>query len=235
MESNRFDAFKDKFSFPVYSVGPSIPYVALEVAEDGGELKLEEWLDKQPHNSVLYVSLGSFLYVSTLQMDEIAAALNDSHVRFLWVAHEETVRLKEACGEDNEMGMVVPWCNQLRVLSHPSVGGLLSHCGWNSVQEGLFSGIPFLTFPIKGDQETNSWLIVEKWKIGWRMRKSGDASGSLVTREEIAQLVGKFMDLESSKEMRRRVKELQDLCFHAVAEDGSSTSSIKSFMENIST
>ncbi|KAJ6302707.1 hypothetical protein OIU77_016737 [Salix suchowensis] len=119
------------------------------------------WLDCQPCGSVLYVSLGSFLSVSSAQMDEIAAGLCESGVRFLWVARGETERLSKVCGGK---GLMARWCDQLRVLCHPSVGGFLSHCGWNSICEGVFAGLPFLTFPIVVDQFPNCKLIVEDWK-----------------------------------------------------------------------
>ena len=87
------------------------------------------WLDHQPSMSVLYISLGSFLSVSCTQMNEIVTALNTSGVCYLWVVRGEVSWLKEKCGD---RGLVVPWCDQLKVLSHPSVGGFWSHCGWNS-------------------------------------------------------------------------------------------------------
>ncbi|CAL8160461.1 unnamed protein product [Prunus armeniaca] len=43
--------------------------------------------------------MGSFLSVSSAQMDEIAAGLRESGVRFIWVARGETGRLKEVCGD----------------------------------------------------------------------------------------------------------------------------------------
>jgi hypothetical protein len=92
----------------------------------------------------------------------------DSGVRFLRVARGEACRLKEICGD---MGLVMPWCDQLRVLSHSSIGGFLTHRGWNSTQEGVFCGVPFLTFPIVMDQPQNSRLIAEDWRIGWRVKQ----------------------------------------------------------------
>jgi len=236
LESQAIDVLKAEFSFPVYDIGPTIPFFNLgknfSLASDNSDLNYLEWLDCQPRSSVLYISMGSYLSLSGAQMDELAAGLRDSSVRFLWVVRDETCRLKEVCGD---MGLVVSWCDQLRVLAHSSTGGFLTHCGWNSTQEGVFCGVPFLTFPKGMDQIQNSKLIVEDWKIGWRV-KEDVGWDSLVTREKITGLVQNFMNLESdeAKEMRKRASELQQICQHAIAKGGSSETNINAFIRGIS-
>ncbi|KAA3490445.1 UDP-glycosyltransferase 87A2-like isoform X2 [Gossypium australe] len=225
LESQTIDALKAELSLSIYTVGPSIPYLDLSHGDKGDCL---QWLDRQPSNSVLYVSMGSFLSVSNVQMEEITAGLQDSGVRFLLVAREGSWKLKHGCGGE---GLVVPWCDQLMVLCHPSIGGFWSHCGWNSVKEGIFAGTPFLTFPLFADQNLNSKLIVEDWKIGWRIKKH-----QFTTRGEISSLVKKLMDLESDdevKQMRGRAKELQKECLQAIERHGSSESNINSFIHSI--
>ncbi|MBA0603701.1 UDP-glycosyltransferase 87A1 [Gossypium raimondii] len=225
LESQTIDALKAELSLSIYTVGPSIPYLDLSHGDKGDCL---QWLDRQPSNSVLYVSMGSFLSVSNVQMEEITAGLQDSGVRFLLVAREGSWKLKHGYGGE---GLVVPWCDQLRVLCHPSIGGFWSHCGWNSVKEGIFAGTPFLTFPLFADQNLNSKLIVEDWKIGWRIKKH-----QFTTRGEISSLVTKLMDLESDdevKQMRARAKELQKECLQAIERHGSSESIINSFIHSI--
>ncbi|KAM5583101.1 UDP-glycosyltransferase 87A1-like [Rosa sericea] len=108
LEPKIFNSLQAEFAFPVYPIGPAIPYLELEYdsCSDNG-LDYLKWLDSQPKGSVLYISLGSFLSVSSAQMDEIAAGLRDSGIRFIWVARGESSRLKESCGD---MGLVVPWC-----------------------------------------------------------------------------------------------------------------------------
>lgn len=237
LESQAVDALKQNFSLPIYTIGPSVPFFNLgddscKGAYNDGDVDYIRWLDCQPCSSVLYVSLGSFLSVTSAEMNEIAAGLCKSGVKFLWVARGETKRLREICGD---MGLLVAWCDQLRVLCHSAIGGFWSHCGWNSVREGIFAGAPFLTFPIAVDQFPNRKLIVEDWKVGWRVKEELEV-GNLVTREEITGLVQKFMDLERSegKEMRRRVKQLQEICQYSVSKDGSSESNINSFIRDIS-
>ena len=131
---------------------------------------------------------------------------------------------------------MVSWCDQLRVLCHPSVGGFWSHCGWNSVREGLFAGLPFLTFPLYADQKINSKIIVEDWKIGWRLKKQ-IVEENLVARGEISWLVKSFMDLGNVevKEMRERAKKLKEICQNAIDQNGSSETSIDSFIKDIFT
>ncbi|XP_048425189.1 UDP-glycosyltransferase 87A1 isoform X2 [Pyrus x bretschneideri] len=235
LETLTIDVLRSELSLPIYTMGPSIPYSKKNDLPNPAtsDDSYFQWLDSQPCSSVLYIGMGSFLSFSSAQIDEIAASLRNSGVRFIWAARGESERLKEACGD---MGLVVPWCDQLRVLRHSSIGGFLSHCGWNSVMEGVSAGVIFLTLPIGYDQGMNSKQIVEDWKVGWRVRKIEDKIDHLVTKEEIAGLMKKFMDLEDDegKEMRRRARELKQLCHDAIAEGGSSHANIKAFIGDIS-
>ncbi|KDP45742.1 hypothetical protein JCGZ_17349 [Jatropha curcas] len=239
LESKVIDALKLKFPFRVLPLGPMIPYFELESnsssATNGYHHNLPyylQWLNSQPRDSVLYISMGSFLSVSSNQMDEIIAGVLNSGVRFLWVSRGEISLFKDGHGD---MGLVVPWCDQLRVLCHPSVGGFWTHCGWNSTLEGVFAGVPMLTSPIVCDQIPNSKKIVQDWKIGWSLERGAEGK-NLVKREEIAELVQRFMDQENIavKEMRKRAKEVQESCQAAIANGGSSDTNLDSFIRDIS-
>ncbi|KAI3461681.1 hypothetical protein Pfo_018344 [Paulownia fortunei] len=232
LESQVLDALRQRLSLKIYSLGLAIPYYNIRNSNPSIEEKPDylKWLDAQPLGSVLYISQGSFLSVSNAQLDEIIAGVRASGVRFLWVSRGEADRLQDN-GSGN--GLVVPWCDQLKVLCHPSIGGFWSHCGWNSTKEGAFAGLPMLTFPIFWDQVTNSKLIVEDWKIGLRVKKEEE---SLVTGDEVARLVLRLMDSESedAKERRRRAKEIQAMCKNASAGGGSSEIDILAFIRDIS-
>ncbi|KAK4274860.1 hypothetical protein QN277_018028 [Acacia crassicarpa] len=235
LESQVIHALKSVSSIPIYTIGPVIPYLkhnpSSTTTNHENDHTYLKWLDTQPSGSVLYISQGSFLSASTAQLEEIVAGLRASGVRFLWIAREESLKLNETLGD---LGLVLPWCDQLRVLSHSAIGGFWSHCGWNSTREGAFCGVPFLTFPMFMDQPLNSKLIVEDWNIGWRVKKEVKED-VLVTRDEVAGLVKRFMDLnsEEGKEMRKRTREVQQICQFAVAEGGSSETNINAFLRDL--
>ncbi|KAJ0792266.1 putative 7-deoxyloganetin glucosyltransferase [Helianthus annuus] len=231
LEAQVIDALKSELSIPIYVIGPAIPYFRLnDMQNDQNAPKYVRWLDRQPLASVLYISQGSFLSVSDAQLEEIIAGVHDSGVRYMWIARDEKTRFK--C-ENDEKGLVIPWCDQLRVLCHGSIGAFWSHCGWNSTKEGAFSGVPMLTFPIFFDQVPNSKMIVEDWKMG---RRVSVGEGILITRDEISKLVRSFMywESEEGKEVRRHAKEVKKICRQAIAEEGSAQIDINSFISDIS-
>ncbi|KAL3530934.1 hypothetical protein ACH5RR_010256 [Cinchona calisaya] len=225
LESQVTDNLKKELPNPIYSIGLAIPSFDIDTKVNKNYMV---WLDAQPRASVLYISQGSFLSASNEQLDEIVAGVRHSGIRFFWVSRENILS-----GDDTRNGLVVPWCDQLKVLCHPSIGGFWSHCGWNSTKEAAFAGVPMLTFPLMWDQYTNSKLTVEDWKIGWRVKKD---DRSLVKRDEISRILERFMDLEcdEGKEMRRRAKELGEISQRASAKGGSSELQVEAFINHLS-
>ncbi|XP_047983248.1 UDP-glycosyltransferase 87A1-like [Salvia hispanica] len=237
LESQVIDALKHQSSLAIYTVGPVAVYSKLrDLKTSSGVAAATDdylrWLDHQPPSSVLYISLGSFLHISAAQMDEIAAGLHESGVSFLWVARREAARLQKMCGEK---GVLVEWCDQLRVLSHPSVGGFLSHCGWNSTKEALLAGVPVLTFPIIMDQTSDAKAIVQDWKVGWRFLDREFDATNLKKRDEVAGIVKRFMDLESAQrqELTRNATKLRKICEAEFANGGSHQTNLAHLLKSI--
>ncbi|ONK78484.1 uncharacterized protein A4U43_C02F19250 [Asparagus officinalis] len=231
LESQIIDALREQLHCPVYTIGPSIPFMHLRDNNNNID-HIQGWLNSQPKKTVLYVSLGSFLSVSVAQMDEIATGLRLSGVRFMWVARgDSSSRLQEMVGD---MGIIVPWCDQLKVLNHDSIGGFLTHCGWNSTLEGVFCGVPMLTFPIFWDQPVASRLVVDEWKIGLNLRGDAGREG-VVGREEIALLVKKLIDSDGddSRDIRRRAAGLRGSARRAISAGGSSSENLDSFVRDL--
>jgi pathogen-inducible salicylic acid glucosyltransferase len=147
-----------------------------------------DWLNTKEPASVVYVSFGSVVVLSKEQTQEIALGLKVSGHSFIWVirpsSSKEEINSEENLPESfltetSWQGLVVPWCPQLQVLSHASVGALMTHCGWNSTLESLSFGVPLLAVPQWSDQTTNSLYIAEKWKTGWIHPNSNEFHFSL--------------------------------------------------------
>lgn len=219
---------------PIHAVGAVIPYYDHQATDhSSSDIAYFRWLDAQPKNSVLYVSQGSFLSVSNAQTNEIAEGIKESGIPFLWVTRGDTSVFKDGAGEK---GFLVSWCDQLRVLCHPSVGGFWTHCGWNSTCEAIFAGVPTLTCPIFADQMPNSKLLVSDLKVGRRVIRVYPVPGNLVTRNEIGQIVRNFMDPDNNEraDMVERATALRDIFRKAVSEGGSATRNLAAFVSSIS-
>ncbi|KAA8527888.1 hypothetical protein F0562_035243 [Nyssa sinensis] len=246
---NTFDALESEAlkaipKLNLLAVGPLIPSAFLggEDPSDtsfGGDLfeksgDYVEWLNSKPKSSVIYVSFGSISVLSKKQMEEIASGLLESKRPFLWVIREEQqngekVEDKLSCREELEkQGIIVPWCSQVEVLSHPSLGCFVTHCGWNSSFESLVSGVPMVGFPQWIDQPTNAKLIQDVWKTGVRVTKNEEG---IVDSDEVKGCIEIVMGGgEKGEEMRRNAKKWKELAREAVKKGGSSDKNLKAFV-----
>ncbi|XP_039136165.1 UDP-glycosyltransferase 87A2-like [Dioscorea cayenensis subsp. rotundata] len=227
LENEAIDTLKSKLQIPIYCLGSAIP----SILNDNTSI-YHKWLDSKPCNSVLYVSLGSFMPISRAQLDEMVHGLNASGVFFLLVVRgEEFQRVAELC---KNTGFVLQWCDQFSVLCHDSVGGFLTHCGWNSTLEAIYAGVPMLTFPLVWDQLPNSKLIVDKWKVGLRLKVEGKEE-EIVGREEIARIACQLMDSDSEngKELRKKAGELAEICRKAFGDGASCSSGFDAFIRDV--
>lgn len=196
---------------PILPIGPLVPY---EVMQDEGQYLA--WLNKQPSESVLYVSFGSRTAMSKDQIRELRDSLERSKHRFLWVIKSSKVDKDDK--EDIEAllshsfiestknrGLVVKgWVNQHEILQHPAIGGFVSHCGWNSVGEAAKRGTPVLAWPQHGDQRVNA-EIVEKAGLGTWERSWGWGAVTLVTQEKILKKIDELMEDEKLRSRAKKV------------------------------
>jgi UDP:flavonoid glycosyltransferase YjiC (YdhE family) len=243
------DALRAIEKFNVIGIGPLIPSAFLDGKDPsdtsfGGDLFQSskdyyiKWLNSKPKSSVIYVSFGSLLVLAKQQMEEIARGLLDCGSPFLWVIRakenkeEEKEEEKLSCREElEERGMIVTWCSQVEVLSHPSLGCFVTHCGWNSTLESLVSGVPVVAYPHWSDQGTNAKLIQDVWKTGVRVTANEDG---IVESDEIKRCLELVIGGgEEGGEMRRNAKKRRDLAREATKEGGSSYENLKSFVDEI--
>ncbi|XP_047959177.1 UDP-glycosyltransferase 86A1-like [Salvia hispanica] len=186
------------------------------------------WLQSKPPGSVLYVSFGSSLQDSKQIVGEIAYGLLLSKVSFVWVVREDADLPSGFRDEIAERGLVVPWCNQIKVLSDPAVGGFFTHCGWNSVLESMWCGVPMICHPLDYDQPTNRKLVVDDWKVGINL-----CEGGCVEREEVCEKMNRFMNGGVSERLRKEMKTVRAKLHDALENDGSSEANFEQFVKDL--
>ncbi|KAF8015949.1 hypothetical protein BT93_H1483 [Corymbia citriodora subsp. variegata] len=249
--ANTFDALEPEAiraigKFKVIGIGPLIPSAFLDGQDPsdtsfGGDLFKSlsgyiEWLDTKPKASVIYLSFGSISVLSKPQKEEMARALIETGRPFLWViqesgkaeSDEDRLSFKE---ELEKLGMIVPRCSQVEVLSHPSVGCFVTHCGWNSTLESLVCRMPVVAFPQWSDQQTNAKLVVDVWRTGVKVTPNKQGlveSGEM--RRCLELVVG---DGEEGEEMRRNAQKFRELAREAVKEGGSSDKNLRAFVDAV--
>lgn len=147
------------------------------------EDQVKQWLDSKSQGSVLYVAFGSELSPTKEELKQLASALEEIAYPFIWViqnrlnSSENEEKSEGFFGLDDKIGerglIIQGWAPQLLILSHKSIGGFLSHCGWNSTVEAIGLGVPILAWPNRGDQIYNAKLVVNYLKIGYLALPSG--------------------------------------------------------------
>ncbi|KOM54779.1 hypothetical protein LR48_Vigan10g067100 [Vigna angularis] len=167
-----------------------------------------EWLKSKEPNSVVYVNFGSITIMAPEQLLEFAWGLANSKRPFLWIIRPDLViggsmiLSSEFVNEISDRGLIASWCSQEQVLNHPSIGGFLTHCGWNSTTESVCAGVPMLCWPVSTDQPTNCRSICSEWGIGIEINTD-------VTRKEVEKNVNELILGEKGKEMRQKVMQLK--------------------------
>ncbi|KAA8538105.1 hypothetical protein F0562_027713 [Nyssa sinensis] len=124
----------------------------------------------------------------------------------------------EFVSETKERGLLASWCPQQEVLNHPSIGGFLTHSGWNSTLESICGGVPMICWPFFADQQTNCWYSCSQWGIGMEINSD-------VKRDEVESLVKELMVGEKGKEMKKKSMEWKKL-----TEEATSSSAGSSYM-----
>nr|ACB56924.1 glycosyltransferase UGT88A8 [Pilosella officinarum] len=221
---------------PLYCVGP------LVAAGGDGSHECLNWLDLQPSRSVVYLCFGSLGLFSADQLKEIATGLEMSGHRFLWVvrsppSENEKDRFLPPPEPDLDLllpegfldrtkdrGLVVKtWAPQVAVLSHESVGGFVTHCGWNSVLEAVRAGVPMVVWPLYAEQRFNKVVLVEEMKLALPM---DELDGGRVAATEVEKRVRQLMESEEGKAVREVATARKADAARAMEEGGSSRVSL---------
>ena len=242
LEADVVNALKPMFP-NVYTIGPLhtmlgqaiteiSPIKSLRLNLWGEDHGYMQWLNKQQEGSVIYVNFGSIATVSYEQIIEFAWGLANSNRPFLWVIRPDLVNgdnvvfPEEFVEGTKERCYLASWCSQEEVLSHASVGGFLTHCGWNSTLESICSGVPMMCWPGFADQCTNTRYVCKEWGIGMEIDKD-------VVRDQVTTVVKELMEGEKGGEMRKNVLKWKESAKLAIMQGGSSHENLVRFTKDL--
>ncbi|KAL0444535.1 UNVERIFIED_CONTAM: UDP-glucose flavonoid 3-O-glucosyltransferase 6 [Sesamum latifolium] len=234
---------------PIYPLGPILQGGGGQTdRENPNHREIFEWLDRQPDSSVVFLCFGSQGCLDEDQVKQIAVALENSGHRFLWSLRKPPPKGKidfpkeyenpqEVLPEGflkrtSEIGKVIGWAPQMTVLSHPAVGGFVSHCGWNSILESVWCGIPMATWPLTVDQQSNAFLLVKEFEMAVEIKMDyRKESGVIVGAETIEKAIKLLMEPENG--IRVKLRALKEKSRMALMEGGSSHNYLKRFIEDV--
>lgn len=203
------------------------------------EDSLKKWLDSWQPETVVYSCFGSLGRITVVQFVELALGLEASGYPFILVIKtgEGQAPIEDWISKNGfeerikERGLLIRgWAPQVLILSHPAIGGFLTHCGWNSIVEGISAGVPMITWPLFAEQFLNERFLVHVLKMA-----AGVGSQALVhlgeeekfevqvSNKVVTDAIKKVMDKEKEgNEIRKRARELGKMAKRAVEGDGSS-------------
>ncbi|XP_042490410.1 anthocyanidin 3-O-glucosyltransferase 2-like [Macadamia integrifolia] len=233
---------------PVYPVGPLIDLYGQGHNQNQLEENIKSWLDDQPPSSVVFLCFGSRGSFNAAQVKEIAIGLERSGHRFLWALrrppeknklHPPTdyVNIGEVLPEGflnrtGERGLVCGWVPQTAVLAHRAIGGFVSHCGWNSILEGMWFGVPIAAWPLYAEQHLNAFeMVKELGGLVVELRLDYRGGEDLVMAEEVERGVSRLMDSDCG--VRMKVKEMMEKSKSALMDGGSSFNFLGSFIKDL--
>ncbi|KAI8029374.1 UDP-glycosyltransferase 91A1 [Camellia lanceoleosa] len=210
---------------PIIPIG-LLPTTAYD-SSDNGEAwtEIKEWLDKQSKRSVVYVAFGSEAKPSQAELTEIAFGLELSELPFFWVlrnrlgvADTEVIKLPNGFEErTKERGVVcTSWAPQLKILSHDSVGGFLSHSGLSSVIEAIQFKKPLILLSSLADTGLIARLLEEKRMAYLIPREEQDGS---FTRDSVADSLRLVIVEDEGRIYKEKVKEMSGLLVDEAVED----------------
>ncbi|KAG6693505.1 hypothetical protein I3842_09G004000 [Carya illinoinensis] len=228
----------------VWCVGPVCLYnkERLDKFERGDKPLINEqqclgWLNSMEPSSVIYACLGSLCHLVPSQIIELGLGLEASKQPFIWVIKTGDQRYfeleewleKENFEERNKgRGLLIKgWAPQDFILSHPAIGGFITHCGWNSTIESVCHGVPMITWPLFTEQFLNEKLVVEILRIGIRV-------GVEIPKESVEKAIALLMDGgDEGVRRRKKARELGEMARRAVEKGGSSQLNTSSLIEDI--
>ncbi|XVF71140.1 hypothetical protein PTKIN_Ptkin12aG0012100 [Pterospermum kingtungense] len=255
LEYHAINSLSDDGRFPpVYPVGPLLNLESPSEVHQNSDSAMK-WLDEQPPSSVVFLCFGSMGSFGVDQVREIACALEQSGHRFLWSLRQppdpskgrmawptDYENVAEVLPEGfldrtNEIGKIIGWAPQVAILGHSAIGGFVSHCGWNSILESVWFGVPIATWPLYAEQQLNAFELVMdlglamEIKMDYRRDNLGSDEVEIVSAQKIKRGIKCLMEHDS--DIRKRVKEMSEKSRKVLMNGGYSHSALCQFISDV--
>ncbi|WKA12062.1 hypothetical protein VitviT2T_029490 [Vitis vinifera] len=176
------------------------------VLSEPSPMALEErwarWLGGFKPGSVIFCAFGSQNFPEKDQFQELLLGFEQTGLPFLAALKPPlgAATIEEALPEGFQervggRGVVHEgWVPQPSILSHPSVGCFVSHCGFGSMWESLMSDPQLVLVPELSDQTFNARLLAEELKVAVEIERE---ENGWVSKESLCKAIKSVLDEES--------------------------------------
>ncbi|KAG6558165.1 hypothetical protein Mapa_000346 [Marchantia paleacea] len=235
----------------IWHIGPTFLFLSSSKGPEAVRVGADEkhpsikFLDSQPASSVVFVAFGSDVNHTRKQIHEIAYGLENSQQPFLCVLHPPK---KGSDVQADDIFLVIPqdclartrgrglfvqsYVPQMEVLSHPSTGAFISHCGQNSLLETVSMGVPILAWPCLYDQSMNCRFLVDEAQLALEICP-GLLQGGYVDRKQIETSIHSLFHTKEGSALKQRAFEMKQKAREALGENGSSTKNMQALLDLI--
>ena len=130
---------------------------------------LSKWIQDKEDNSVIYISMGSILNITTEITIAFANSTNNTRHSVVW----SLKKFHHHIVSDMELNLnkyfISSWIPQATLLQHKSISMAILHGGSNGVHEALYYGVPLIVIPQCCDQL--DWAVrVEHSGVGVQLK-----------------------------------------------------------------
>lgn len=232
VEGKYVDYLEKQYQKQVLLIGPCLA----EPSNTPLEAKWADWLGGFEEGSVVYCAFGSECVLEKGQFQELVLGLELTSLPFL-------VRLKPPVGAET-LSDALPegfqarvrgrgvfhegWVQQQHILSHPSVGCFVSHCGFGSMMESLVSHCQLVLVPHMGDQFVNAKFMAKGLRLAVDIERR--EQDGWFTKEDVCKAVKLVMEGgEVGVELKANHHKWKDV----LSADGLQSSYFDNFLSNL--
>ncbi|EOA19670.1 hypothetical protein CARUB_v10003323mg [Capsella rubella] len=200
IEGKFCDYISSLYHKKVLLTGPMLPEP--DTSKPLEEQYWSQFLSGFPHGSVVFCAFGRQTVLEKDQFQELCLGMEMTGLPFLLAVNRPrgSSTVQEGLPEGFEervkgRGLVLEgWVHHTLILSHPSVGCFVNHCGPGAIWECLMSDCQIVLVPILNDQVLFTRLMTEELEISVEVLRE---KTGWFTKESLRDAIKSVMDKES--------------------------------------